>query len=145
MSEANGVLVTVGRGGWTVYKPNEHDDTGRVTSKGTVSGYADGDWGKYVSPGTPIVDTRTIPTENLLTWSLQSPLVDPDLKGMRGAKVEHDLAGIDKHPDFERIASGLHPTMKGMIAYGNLGYVSVEEYVQLATEWGATVTHQEGE
>lgn len=133
--------MTIGRGGWTVYLPNKHNpETGRVAQTGRITGHGDG-WEKHIEPGTPIVDTRTIPTDMLLKWSLQSPLVNPDLKGFRGAKVEQDFDGVDKHPNFEMIAEGLHPTYKTMLALGNLSSVSVEEYVKLAEEWGATVTY----
>ncbi len=135
MSENNGVLVHIGRRGWTVTKPNEHRPDGSVSSTGTVSGYGDG-WQEYVEPGTPVVDTRSIPRDKLLKWALQSPMVDPDLKGFRGAKVEQDYAGMDKHLD---IVDMMHPSMKFVAHVGNMGYVSVEEYCKLAGEWGATV------
>jgi len=142
--ERTGVLVTIGRNGWTVFKPNTHDETGRVTRTERVSGYGDG-WDKYISPGTPIVDGRTIPDDKLLKWVMQQPLVDPDLKGDTGAKVEHSLGGMDDDPSFPMVASGLlHPTYKAILAYGNCSKCSVEDYVRLAREWGATVTYYSG-
>jgi len=141
MGEPNGVLVTIGKGGWSVRNPNKHDETGRVTQSGTISGYGDG-WQEHILPGVPIVDAREL-GDKLLKWSLQSPMVDPDLEGIRGAKVEQNLGGINEHPSFPMVASGLHPTVKTMLALGNLEKCSVEEYVQLATEYGCKVTYYE--
>jgi len=138
MSETNnGVLVHIGRRGWTVTKPNTHRPDGSVSSRGTISGYGEG-WQKYVEPGPPVADTRSIPEDRLLKWTLQSPRVDPDLKGFRGAKVEQDYAGLDEHPAFDMVDM-MHPSMKFVAHVGNMGYVSVEEYCKLAEEWGATV------
>ncbi len=137
MSETNGVLVHFHKRGWTVTKPNTHRPDGSVSSRGTISGYGDG-WQKYVEPGTPVVDTRSIPDDKLLKWALQSPMVDPDLKGFRGAKVEQDYAGLDEHPDFDMVDM-MHPSKRLMAHVSNMGYVSVEEYCKLAGEWGATV------
>ena len=119
-------------------KPNTHRPDGSVSSRGTISGYGEG-WQKYVEPGTPVVDTRSIPEDRVLKWALQSPMVDPDLKGFRGAKVEQDYAGLNEHPDFDMVVAGMHPSMKTLAHVSNLGYVSVEEYCRLAAEWGATV------
>jgi len=138
MSETkDGVLVHFHKRGWTVTKPNTHRPDGSVSSRGTISGYGDG-WQKYVEPGTPVVDTRSIPDDKLLKWALQSPMVDPDLKGFRGAKVEQDYAGLDEHPDFDMVDM-MHPSIRTLAHTANMGYVSVEEYCKLAGEWGATV------
>lgn len=138
MTDEPGVLVHIGRRGWTVTKPNEHRPDGLVSSTGTITGYGDG-WQKYVEPGTPVVDTRSIPDDQILKFALQSPMVDPDLEGFRGAKVEQDYAGLDEHPSFDMVIAGMHPSMKTLAHISNMGYVSVEEYCKLADEWGATV------
>ena len=138
MSETNnGVLVHFHKRGWTVTKPNTHHPDGSVSSRETISGYGDG-WQKYVEPGIPVVDTRSIPDDKLLKWALQSPMVDPDLKGFRDAKVEQDYAGLNELPGFDMV-DAMHPSIRLMAHVGNMGYVSVEEYCKLAGEWGATV------
>jgi len=125
--------------GWFI-NPTNTTKTGRVSRTGHIQGYGE-DWKERIEPGIPVVDTRTIPTDMLLKWSLQSPLINPDLKGVRGAKVEQDFDGVNKHPNFDMMAEGLHPMYKTMLTLGNLSSVSVEEYVKLAEEWGATVTY----
>jgi len=138
MTEApSGVMVHIGRRGWTVTIPNKHRPDGSVSSTGTISGYGEG-WQKYVEPGTPVVDTRSIPEDKLLKWALQSPMVDPDLKGFRGAKVEQDYAGLDEQPSFD-IVDMMHSSIRTLAHTANMGYVSVEEYCKLAEEWDATV------
>ncbi|GAF95717.1 unnamed protein product, partial [marine sediment metagenome] len=106
-------------------------------STGTISGYGDG-WQEHVKPGTPVVDTRSIPEDKILKWALQSPMVNPDLEGVRGAKVEQDYAGLDENPAFDMV-NMMPPSMRRLAHVSNMGYVSVEEYCQLAEEWGATV------
>ena len=140
MDEASGVLVTIGRDGWTVLNPNQHREDGSVSSSGRITGYGDG-WEKYVQPGTPVVDTRAIPDDKILKWGLQSPLVNPDLKGIRGAKVEQDYGPLgEKELD---VVKRMHPTFRFLAHAGNLSDVSVEEFVKLAAEWGATVYEAE--
>jgi len=134
--EANGVLVQLHRSGWTVTEPNEHRPDGSVSSRGHIDGYGDTGWEKYVQPGTPVVNTRTIPQDKLVKWVFQSPMVDPDLGGIRGAKVEQDFGSFGK--DELEFISHMHPTFQAISLIGNNTYVSVEEYVALAMEWGAT-------
>ena len=137
MDETSGVLVHIHRRGWTVTKANEHYPDGRIRSKGEISGYADDEWKKYAKLGTPVVDTTKIPDEKILKWSFQSPIVDPDIKGIRGAKVERDINGFTEE-ELE-ITKYMHPTFRTIAAIGNLSKVSVEEYCKLAREWGAEV------
>jgi len=142
MIEPKAVLVKLHNQGWTVIKDNEHDpNTGRVTSRGTVTGYGENDWKKYAEPGIPVVNIRTIPKDKLLKWALQSPLIDPDLKGVRGVKVEQNRGDFGE-PE-KQLLQYMHPTYKAIGLLGNLQKVSVEEYCILAREWGATVTQVE--
>lgn len=136
--QPNGVLVHLHMRGWTVLKPNEHYPDGKVRQSGTVEGCGSNEWQKYVKPGTPVVDTTTIPDKKRLKWAMQCPSVNPDLKGIRGAKVERDSAGISEE-DLDFYTAGAHPTMRAIAILGNLSHVSVEEYCQLAKEWGAMV------
>lgn len=119
---------------------NVHDpETGRVTMTGTVTGYGDHGWERHVEAGCPVVNTRDIPDDKILKWALQSPMVDPDLKGVRGVKVEQsygDFGGAEKD-----MLNYMHPTFKLIAHLGNLQKVSVEEFVLLAKETGATVTY----
>jgi len=135
--DPSGIMVHIGRRGWTVTMPNKHRPDGSVSSTGTISGYGDG-WQEHVKPGTPVVDTRSIPEDKILKWALQSPMVNPDLEGVRGAKVEQDYAGMDEHPCFDMVDM-MPPSMRRLAHVSNMGYVSIEEYCQLAEEWGATV------
>lgn len=139
MTDEPGVLVHLHKKGWTVTKPNTHRPDGSLASSGKIEGYGDDGWQKHVEPGVPVVDTRSIPKDKILKWALQSPMVDPDLKGIRGAKVEQDYAGLDEEPSFDMVVAGMHPSLKNLAHISNMGYVSVEEYCKLAAEWGATV------
>jgi len=141
--EIDGVIVRIHRHGWTVVKPNQHRPDGSVSSSGTISGYGDG-WEKHIQPGTPVVDIRTIPDEKLWEWALKSPNINPDLEGIRGAKVEQNYDGIDKHKD-AWVVDSMHPAMQALFHSCNLSYVSVEEYCLLAKEWGAEVHLHGGE
>lgn len=140
MREMKGVLVKLHRRGWTVIQENAHDpETGRVTMTGTVTGYGEHDWETHVEAGCPIVNTRVIPEDKILKWALHSPLIDPDLKGVRGVKVEQNSGGFgDSEMQF---AEYLHPTFRAIAHLGNLQKVSVEEYLLLAKEYGAIVTY----
>ncbi len=141
MNEANGVLVTIGHGGWTVKKPNEHREDGSVSSTGRITGHSDDGWEKHVPPGTPIVDSRTVPEDKLLKWALHQPLVNPDLKGVRGVKVEQDFGPLGEE-ELDRVKY-MHPTFQSLAYLTNLSDVSVEEFVKLSKEWGCTVTYFE--
>jgi len=132
----DGVLAKLHKQGWTVIKPNQHRPDGSVSQKGTVTGYGDG-WKKYIQPGTPVVNIRTIPDDKILKWAFQSPSIDPDLKGIRGAKVERDQGSFGEEE--MQLVQYMHPSVKAVALIGNLSYVSVEEYCLLAKEWGATV------
>jgi len=132
----DGVLVRIHKNGWTVIKPNEHRADGSIASKGTIQGYGDG-WKKYIQPGTPVVNIRSIPEDKIVRWAFQSPMVDPDIKGIRGAKVERDVGsfGVEEF----QLVEYMHPSIKAAALLGNLSFVSVEEYCLLAREYGATV------
>lgn len=100
MTEApSGIMVHIGRRGWTVTMPNQHRPDGSVSSTGTISGYGDG-WQEHVEPGTPVVDTRSIPEDKILKWALQSPMVNPDLEGVRGRQGGAGLRGSGREPRF---------------------------------------------
>lgn len=128
------------RSGWTVYQKAVHFDSG-AKSKGTISGYGEEGWEKYVEPGCPVVNTKTIPFEKLGKWALFAPMVDPDLTISETTEVAPNDAGLSegKYADlFQNIREHGPPELR-MVTYTNLGRCTIEDYCKLAEEWGATV------
>ena len=121
--------VHIGRGGWTGYFNKHH----------RVSHYGD-TWKKYCEHGTPIIDTRTIPNDKLVKWALCSPMVDLEATESQTTKVEQNDGGLGDNWVFQHIKEHGHPQMR-LAAMGNLASCTLEDYIKLAEEWGATVTY----
>ncbi len=128
------------RSGWTVYKKAIHYESGAV-SKGKISGYGENGWEKYVDPGCPVVNTKTIPLELLGKWALFAPMVDPDLTVSESTEIGPNDAGLSegKYADFFHLVRKFGPPDVRMATYMNLTRCTIEDYCKLAEEFGATV------
>jgi hypothetical protein len=107
------VLLTIGRGGWTLYYPSEITEHAKVTH--TLQGYGiDAELIEdAVKMGVPVVDNRTIPDGCILRFSLGCPMVNPDLTTDEADTVQE------------------HGT--------SLRYCTVKTYIRIARQWGAVV------
>lgn len=125
--------VIISEGGWTGYFNKSH----RVSHYGNS-------YKKYCEDGTPIIDTRTIPDDKKIRWALQSPLVDPELEGFNDTEVSSYPNDLLEHPEAWKL-SMLPKQAVAFALVSNSRYVSVEQFIKLAEEWGATVTYYAGE
>jgi hypothetical protein len=144
--EPKGVLVHIHRSGWTVYEKTVYHESGSK-SKGTISGYGEKGWEKYVDPGCPVVNTKTIPLKLLSRWALFAPMVDPDLTESESTEVAPNDAGLStgKYAEFfQTVREHGTPDLR-MATYLNLARCTIEDYCKLAEEFGATVSRYNAE
>jgi hypothetical protein len=83
----------------------------------------------------PIIDTRTIPDESILAWSFGSPMPDLEIEKSEGDVVELIKPTPTGDPIADRIIS---EAVKDYPAW-NTKKITLEDYMKLAEEWGATV------
>ena len=86
------------------------------------------------------MDTRTIPDAKLPQWALLSPMVDLEAEVSQSTRVEQNDGGLGDNWVFNQVKEHGHPQMR-MGAMGNLAYCTLEDYIKLAEEWGATITY----
>lgn len=135
-SREKSIYVSIGRGGCTVH----------FGKHSRLQTYGNG-WKKYTQPGTPVIDTQTIPQDKIARWALLSPMVDLEAETSQSKKVEQNDGGMStgKHAwMFNHIKEHGHPEMR-RATFGNLATCTLEDYMKLAAEWGATVYIYQGE
>lgn len=110
----NALLVTCGRGGWTIYRKGVRDEQGVLTT-GRRSGFdCKPILEKAINMGIPVVDSRSIPDDSITRYAFQGPL-------------------LAQHPS----------QVQEMKETGfNVRRVSPRDFVEFAKEWGASVYNE---
>lgn len=130
--------VYMGRGGYSAhYCPEYYESGGKSTRK--VSGYGDTRFYEFIRKGVPGIDTRTIPNEAIAAWAFGSPIPDLEAEESEGKIVE--MIGPSSTGD--ELADHIIREQTKKYPAWNTKKITLEDYFQLAEEWGAAVYNED--